>query len=109
MVSIFHDYAISLKDPALARQYYNYADRAAEIDRSTSTRISEAMASCCRHVQGTVVRQVLPTGRSYRQAPRLTKAAAFGTKEQRAARRAAARDEEVTDTLFSVHVRLRGN
>ena len=100
MVSIFHDYAISLKDPALARQYYNYADRAAEIVGEQAPEFQKQWQAAADKYK------VLWFDKFFRQDGPIAKLrasqkpGAFGSKETREARRAAARDEEVTDTLF---------
>ena len=100
MVSVFHDYAISLKDPALARQYYNYADRAAEIVGQQAPEFQKQWQAAADTYKVQWFDKFFRQDGPVAKLRASQKAGAFGTKEQREARRAAARDEEVTDTLF---------
>ena len=100
MVSVFHDYAISLKDPALARQYYNYADRAAEIVGQQAPEFLKQWQAAADTYKVQWFDKFFRQDGPIAKLRASQKAGAFGTKEQREARRAAARDEEVTDTLF---------
>ena len=100
MVSIFHDYAISLKDPALARQYYNYADRAAEIVGQQAPEFQKQWQAAADTYKVQWFDKFFRQDGPIAKLRASQKPGAFGTKEQREARRAAARDEEVTDTLF---------
>lgn len=100
MVSVFHDYAISLKDPALARQYYNYADRAAEIVGQQAPEFKKQWQAAADTYKVQWFDKFFRQDGPIAKLRASQKAGAFGTKEQREARRAAARDEEVTDTLF---------
>ena len=100
MVSIFHDYAISLKDPALARQYYNYADRAAEIVGQQAPQFKKQWQAAADTYKVQWFDKFFRQDGPVAKLRASQKPGAFGTKEQREARRAAARDEDVTDTLF---------
>ena len=100
MVSIFHDYAVSVKDPALAREFYNFADRAAEIVAQQAPEFEKQWRAAADTYKVQWFDKFFRQDGPVAKLRASQKPGAFGSKETREARRAAARDEDVTDTLF---------